>query len=131
MKKLFILLCIICMTICNAAPTKSPNYIITKNNPTLNLTLPSNPTTGYSWFLISYDKSLLKLISHKYTTSNSNKKLVGAGGYETWKFQATQNALKAPHITYVKLVYARPWEIKANSLPADLKSTTIYVVVKP
>ncbi len=131
MKKLFIFLCIACMTICNAAPTKPPNYIITKNNPTLNLTLPSNPTTGYSWFLISYNKSLLNLIGHKYTTSNNNKKLVGAGGYEAWKFRATRAALKAPHITYIKLAYARPWEIKANSLPKDLKITTIYVVIKP
>lgn len=137
MKKLLsvaLLLSITCISICNAAPTKMENYLITKKTPTLTLTLPSNPTTGYSWFLIAYNKSLLNLIDHKYTPSNATKngeQLIGAGGYETWRFKATRNALLAPQVTYIKFAYARPWEIKANSLPKDLKSTTIYVVIKP
>lgn len=137
MKKLLstiIFLSVVCTSLCSAAPTKIKNYLITKANPTLTLTLPSNPTTGYSWFLIAYNKSLLNLVSHKYTPSSATKngkQLVGAGGYETWQFKATQNALIAPQITYIKLAYTRPWEIKANSLPKDLKSTTIYVVINP
>jgi inhibitor of cysteine peptidase len=110
------------------------NYLITKENPMLTLNLPSNPTTGYSWFLIAYNKTLLTLVSHKYTPSSAaknDKPLIGTGGYETWQFKATQNALMAPQITYIKFAYVRPWEIKANSLPKDLKSTTIYVVIKP
>ena len=129
-----ILLSIICISPCNAAPPNMKNYLITKKNPTLTLHLPSNPTTGYSWFLISYNKNLLDLVSQTYTPTNTtknSKQLVGAGGYETWQFKATQSALIAPRVTYIKLAYVRPWEIKANSLPKDLKSTTIYVVIKP
>ena len=74
MKKLLsiiILLSIICISPCNAAQNKTKNYLITKENSTLTLNLPANPTTGYSWFLISYNKNLLDLVSHKYTPSNN------------------------------------------------------------
>ncbi|MGD9153008.1 MAG: protease inhibitor I42 family protein [Gammaproteobacteria bacterium] len=137
MKKLLsiiVFLSIICIPPCHAASNKMKNYLITKENPTLTLTLPSNPTTGYSWFLIAYNKALLTLVSHKYTQSSvakNGKQSIGAGGYETWQFKATQNALIAPQITYIKLAYVRPWEIKANSLPKNLKTTMIYVVIKP
>jgi inhibitor of cysteine peptidase len=136
MKKLFLILTMIIATsVVNAKPTKTINYILTKSNPVLTFQLPSNPTTGYSWFLTSYDKSLLTLIKHQYFPVSAGKKdakpLVGAGGYEVWQFKATQNALKAPQITYVKLIYARPWEIKADSLPTNIKTTTIYAVIKP
>jgi len=136
MKKLsLILMMLITTSIINAAPVKTPNYILTKSNPVLTFQLPSNPTTGYSWFLTSYDKKLLTLIKHQYFPAsagkNHTKPLIGAGGYEVWQFKATQDALIAPQITYVKLIYARPWEIKADSLPTNIKSTTIYAVIKP
>lgn len=136
MKKFFfILMMIIVTSAANAKPANTTNYILTKSNPVLTFQLPSNPTTGYSWFLTSYDKNLLTLVRHQYfpvsAGKNHTKPLLGAGGYEVWQFKATKNALKAPQITYVKLIYARPWEIKAYSLPKNLKSTTIYAVIKP
>lgn len=136
MKKLFLpLILLIATSMVNAAPCKPLNYTLTKNNPMLTFQLPSNPTTGYSWFLTSYNKNLLTLIKHQYFPISAGKTcakpLIGAGGYEVWQFKATKNALKAPQITYIKLIYARPWEIKANSLPKNIKSTTIYAVIKP
>jgi len=136
MKKLFLpLILFIVTSIVNAAPAKTPSYTLTKNNPVLTFQLPSNPTTGYSWFLTSYDKNLLTLIKHQYfsksTCENHGKSPVGIGGYEVWQFKATKTALKAPQITYIKLIYVRPWTIKTNSLPKDIKSTTIYAVIKP
>ena len=49
------------------------------------LKLKSNPTTGYSWFLVKYNESIMSPISHKYYAPTSQ--LVGAPGYEVWQFR--------------------------------------------
>lgn len=126
-------------TLALTTPNQSTN-IISAANPQFTLQLPSNPTTGYSWFLLDYNHNLLQLTQHKYspqpiaTTNNTpkttHKMLVGAGGYEIWNFHATEMALKAPQITKIKLIYIRPWEIKLTHIPQNLKVKTIYVVIQ-
>lgn len=136
MKKLILLLVtLLAMPLVNAEPVKTVNHILTKDSPVLTFQLASNPTTGYSWFLASYDKHLLTLVKQQYFPTSACKKcthpIAGAGGYEVWQFKATPDALKAPQITYVKLIYARPWEIKTDALPKEIKTATIYAVIKP
>ena len=86
---------------------------------TVKVSLESNPTTGYSWQLISpADRKVLRLYYSKYRARTS--KLVGAGGREEWKFRAM-----APGTTIVKAVYSRPWE---RSTPSEkIFSLTIRV----
>lgn len=82
--------------------------------PTQNYTvkLPSNATTGYSWFIKSYDSNWLTLQSHQYVAPQTNR--VGAGGYEIWVFAPT-HAFKAPHAIPVTFVYARSWELTSGT----------------
>src|SRR5437870_545713 len=47
---------------------------------------PANPTTGYRWTLISYDKHLLELIRSNY--ENKKPQLIGSGGKMSWIFKA-------------------------------------------
>ena len=68
--------------------------------------LPSNPTTGYSWRVLPFQPGLLVQRGEaSYESNPSSKGLVGAGGRETWKFQAVGNgSLK------LTFFYARAWE---------------------
>lgn len=86
---------------------------------TIKLTLESNPTTGYGWQLISPpDRKVLR----KYYSvfRRPDLKLVGAGGYEEFKFRAM-----APGIAVIKLIYVRPWEKEAS--PAREFTLTVRV----
>jgi len=68
--------------------------------------LPSNPSTGYSWRMLPFHQGLLAQCGEPgYEPVRSSKRLVGAGGRETWKFRAVgAGSLK------LTFSYARPWE---------------------
>lgn len=66
--------------------------------------LESNPTTGYQWQLASdYDEKVLQLLDSEYIPPQ--EAVPGAGGEETWRFEA----LGAGE-TKISLNYARSWE---------------------
>jgi inhibitor of cysteine peptidase len=68
------------------------------------VSLGSNPATGYSWQLgKSLDATILKLAGTRYETARTG--LLGAGGKETWTFQAVSAGQ-----TTISLNYVRPWE---------------------
>lgn len=68
------------------------------------LTLPSNPSTGYSWsYQQQPDGNIIKQTGHQYLPPDTD--LIGGGGTERWTFQAV-----APGETGLILVYSRPWE---------------------
>ncbi len=95
------------------------------------LALDSNPTTGYSWQLASYDQGLLYLVSREYEKKEEGgeeKKgeegrgeLVGAGGLEVFTFRAI-----AEGESEIELRYLRPWE---TDRPAE-KTLTFQVEIK-
>ena len=102
-KKQFIITAILFMvTTVFANPvinTPDKSIVITaKKQHTFNITLPSNPTTGYSWFLTDYNHQLLKPVNHQYVAS-SNKALMGAGGFEVWTFDVKKEAFNVPQKT--------------------------------
>jgi inhibitor of cysteine peptidase len=87
---------------------------------TIKLTLESNPTTGYTWQLVSpEDRRVLRLYYSAYRPKPTN--LVGVGGHEEWKFRAL-----APGTAIVKTVYLRAWE---GRQPSD-KTFTVTIRVK-
>lgn len=69
--------------------------------------LAANPTTGYQWTLIKYDKKLLTNVAAHYQRPHSN--LIGAGGQMVYVFKINQN-MKLPHSTRLSFQYGRPWE---------------------
>ena len=74
----------------------------------------ANPTTGYRWFLQSYDKSLLKAVSYQYVASK-NPKLIGAPGTAVFTFAPTQEAFAVPQSTTITFEYARSWMPKSGT----------------
>lgn len=86
---------------------------VQSSNPEFTLTLQSNPTTGYSWFLVKYDSGMISAVSHKYVAPDS--KLMGASGYEVWTFKVSPAAFTVPRTSKVVMQYARPWEKHSGS----------------
>jgi len=75
--------------------------------------LPSNPTTGYSWFLKEYDDRYISPVKHQFVAPKTTR--VGAGGMETWTFKATRAAFNVPQMTQISFVYAQPWNLESVS----------------
>lgn len=88
-------------------PQKS--ILVKKSSPVFEIFLQSNPTTGYSWLLKSYDSNLIVPVTHKFYPPE-DKRLVGAPGYEKWVFQVKPVGFIVPQLTSINLIYIRPWE---------------------
>ncbi|MFL6492196.1 MAG: protease inhibitor I42 family protein [Nitrososphaera sp.] len=50
--------------------------------------LQSNPSTGYRWHLLYFDKSILNLISSEFATKPRNQ--IGTAAIQRFKFEATK-----------------------------------------
>lgn len=81
---------------------------VTADKPNIMIQLTSNPTTGYSWYLQSYNERILIPIKQFYQPPNT--KLIGASGKQIWTFTTRPNAFAVPQRTTLQFVYARPWE---------------------
>lgn len=86
------------------------------------LSLASNPSTGYGWRLVKApDAGILRLESQEYRPGPQTEGLVGSGGVEVFSFQAVGAGL-----TKLEVVYSRPWE--KNRPAADRRLITVRVV---
>jgi inhibitor of cysteine peptidase len=81
---------------------------------TFSLTLPSNPSTGYSWKIIDDDRSILLPLGEPQFNLASGTPMPGAGGTETFTFKGV-----SPGVTTLTLVYVRPWETNITPTPDD------------
>lgn len=103
------------------ASTDKP-LLVSAAHPEFELKLPSNPTTGFSWFLGAYDHHLIHAVSHKYIAPK--KQLMGAGGYELWSFKVKKAAFVLPQQTVITMHYRRPWTEK------QAKTQQFTVIIK-
>lgn len=71
----------------------------------LTVRLRENPTTGYSWAIMT-TRLPLTLVSDKYIPSQHNPGVVGAGGIREFNFKANKLVTRAG----LKFFYRRPWE---------------------
>lgn len=85
------------------------------------ISLPENPTTGYSWSFIlePFQQDVIADISENYLPSKTN--LAGSGGVKEYHFKA-QN----PGTVTITGYYYRPWE-KLETSKADKVSYTFTV----
>jgi predicted secreted protein len=68
--------------------------------------LGANPTTGYRWSLLtSGSNSLSSLAAAEYTQAAGADGKTGAGGTESWYFQANRSGQQE-----LRFEYRRPWE---------------------
>lgn len=83
------------------------------------ITLPGNPSTGYSWEVKSVDGDILELVGEpQFVSDNTN--VVGAGGQLSLTFEA----LKAGSTT-LELVYLRSWEADIDPLQTFIIQVTV------
>lgn len=97
--------------------------LVKSNSPEFILTLPSNPSTGYSWFLMDYNGQLIQPESYKFKPNTSKK--VGAPGQSIWVFELEDSAFTVPQLLKITLIYARPWDLTGS------KQKTITVMTQP
>lgn len=84
---------------------------IAKGQKSFVVNLPANPTTGFQWSVVQYDKDLLTLGSSVY--HGPNTKLIGAGGRMLFTFTLNKG-ITLPKTTELTFKYARPWEKKGE-----------------
>jgi len=89
----------------------SKPFIVRSSDPEFVVRLPSNRTTGFSWFLLSDNKkNVIEAVSAKYQLSK--RKMLGAPGVSVWTFNVDKDAFDVPRILHVTMMYARPWDLK-------------------
>ena len=86
-----------------AKETEPAERILAENEFTV--TLAENPTTGFSWQYEIQDKSAVKLVDDLYVPSNTDKRIVGAGGMHSFTFACLKDCE-----TTVLMTYKRPWK---------------------
>ena len=86
---------------------------VTQAAPTVTLKIKSNPSTGYSWFLVDYNPTLLVPVSHAFVPPIESKP--GASGYELWRFSIPAAAFVVPQMTEITVQYRRPWVVSKTA----------------
>ncbi|MHB9112660.1 MAG: protease inhibitor I42 family protein [Thermoleophilia bacterium] len=98
-----------------ATDSDSITWVRIKPGETVDVTLKSNPTTGYHWEINSYDKQIIEPVGEPdYTADPGSEGLTGAGGTETFTFRAL-----AEGETDLKMDYLGP-DGKPSSTTYDL-----------
>lgn len=85
----------------------------------IQVTLESNPTTGYQWELDEIDLSVIKQQGEVSYKATHNVYVVGSGGDETFIFEAV-----GAGETTLTLIYHQPWE---EAEPVDTFFITVVV----
>ena len=83
------------------------------------ITLPGNPSTGYSWVMVDPEGAILRQIGEPEFKADSD--LVGAPGTMTLRFEAVEAGQMD-----LTLEYQRPWETDVE----PLETFAAYVTVK-
>jgi inhibitor of cysteine peptidase len=89
----------------------------------LEVRLPSNPSTGYSWSFVETPSQVLKLEGPSTYQANWRTEavgMVGVGGTEVWTFMAEGAGTQD-----LCFEYRRLWEV--NTVPAEVSSYAVTV----
>lgn len=97
--------------------------VVAPGQDTITLRLASNRTTGYAWYLAGVDNHLIEPVSNSYEHP-TGKGLVGEPGVSVWTFKVDTGDIKVPTYTTIKMIYARPWEVKAS----DAKDINVVIM---
>ncbi|MCB1827127.1 MAG: protease inhibitor I42 family protein [Coxiellaceae bacterium] len=122
--KSFISLAVFCFVAVALASVQSSDYnkpiMVKSSMPQVTVTLPGNKTTGYSWFLESYDATYIRPMKQQYKAPQQD--IPGAPGESVWTFRILDTAFEVPRILRVKMVYGRPWDL------ADARTKIITII---
>ena len=96
--------------------------VVKQAQPMFTVILQSNPTTGFSWALKSYDENFIKPVKRVYVAGPRG--LIGSGGYEKWTFAVKPSGFVVPQTTNITLIYSRAWELE-GAQATNFKVVTI------
>lgn len=115
LNKIFAILLGSCLLInaYSASIDNDVNLDVSTNQKSFVINLAANPTTGFQWSVVKFDKNLFTLSNSQYLKSNT--KLIGAGGQMRYTFNLNQGQ-QYPSKTQVLFKYARSWEPKTGVL---------------
>lgn len=105
MKKFILGLMMLTCSLLHAKEHQTIDVKLTENRFTI--ILPANPTTGYQWSIVNYDKNLFMYVTSNYLPPES--KLMGASGTMKYSFEL-RPGVKVPPLSTMLFNYARPWE---------------------
>ena len=96
------------------ANNKPEEAVTLKRGQTITVSLPSNPTTGYSWSLCSKNtrNTIVGIEELPYAAEQTG--LIGSGGTQSWHITGKKRGL-----AHIKFEYKRPWEKGVS--PAKIK----------
>ncbi len=90
---------------------------------TMDITLDSNPTAGYRWFLTQTpDPTVVAVQTHAFVADHDAQGRPGAGGREVFAIKGV-----SPGFSEMVLDYARPWEREQGKPPAQSHRITVRV----
>ena len=92
----------------------------------LQLSLPSNPSTGYRWQVDQLPPGLAVEGESRFVPA-SDQPTMGGGGTEVWQFAAIEPLASAPQEP-LRMSYRRPWE--KDAAPARTYVATVRVEKK-
>ena len=105
--------------VANAGDILSMNVNDSEKNFTVKLA--ANPTTGYQWTVVKFDKTFLTLSKSQYKRPQTN--LIGAGGEMFFTFTLNEGK-NYPEKTNMVFKYSRSWEPAS----ATMKNVTVNFV---
>jgi predicted secreted protein len=112
----------------NAITDAQKPIVLHQPNKTFQISLKSNPTTGYIWVLDQFDEQSIKPIQHIYHAPELNnsqgKTVVGAPGQEVWSFTLNKSAMRVPRLMKITFCMMRPWTINC-----DIKKTFTVIYI--
>ena len=86
--------------------------------------LNANPTTGFQWKIVRFDKKILTLTNSQYHKPQTNR--IGAGGQMFFTFSLNKSK-NYPDKTNIVFKYARPWETNSGTI----KNVTVNFIATP
>lgn len=87
---------------------------------TLNVSLPSNPTTGFRWEVLEAAPQVLHSLGPEVYNTPEDAGIVGSAGLSVWRYQAQQSGSGR-----LLMQYRRPWEVGVD--PAQTIDCVIEV----
>nr|QNO49390.1 hypothetical protein ICHGDBFH_00045 [Methanosarcinales archaeon ANME-2c ERB4] len=120
--------CFICPHVAannGAYATENNNLdIIIETDETFNISLTSNPSTGYEWEIQECNYSVLELAdSHYGSPEYSSPPPPGTAGWQNWTFRGLKDGK-----TTLRLVYWRPWEGEESIIDVYTLNITVGTV---
>jgi|GEM_PF-390781 len=120
---------VLCCFVCPHVTADDESYRMSENNSDISIeidemfdiSLESNPTTGYEWDVKECDYSVLELVNKDYVTAeNQTPPVAGAGGLQNWTFKGLTDGETA-----LKIVYWRSWEGEESIVDEYLLHITV------